>query len=82
MFLKHIVPLFIPLSMTVYIENFTVFRFSRYFCFLEQKFRRIKCKIAILCNLIIMRVQKSNFYASRCEFGNEFLNLKFSWPLN
>ena len=43
-FYKHIGSLFIPLMLTEYIEYQLSFRFSGYFCFLDQKFREKNCE--------------------------------------
>ena len=41
---KHIGSLFIALKLTEYIEYQLIFRFAGYFCFLEQKHTKVKCK--------------------------------------
>ena len=41
----HIESLFIPLRLTDFKEHQLLFLFSGYFCFLEEKFRKVKCKL-------------------------------------
>ena len=74
-FYKHIGSLFIPLRLTEYIEYPLLFRFSGYFCFLEQKFRKRNCEIIDFMQSAISEKFKNIIYR---HIGSLFIPLRLT----
>ena len=72
---KHIGSLFIPLRLTEYIEYQLLFRFSGYFCFLEQKFRKGNCKFIDFMQFAISGKFKNIIYK---HIGSLFIPLRLT----
>ena len=72
---KHIGNLLIPLRLTEYIEYPLLFRFSGFFCFLEQKFRKKNCELINFMQFSILGKFRNIIYK---HIGSLFISLRLT----
>ena len=71
----HIGSLFIPLRLAQFIEYQLLFRFSGYFCFLEEKLSRGKCQLILFMKSTMSEEFKNIIYK---HIGSLFIPLRLT----